>query len=285
MQRTITDEMLKDYENYLYEQEKSRATIQKYLCDLQKLLAFADGREFTKSLVIEYKEYLIEKGYKTTSINSYLVAANGFFTFVEWFELRINTLKVQREAFMPQKRELTKEEYKKLVETAYAKGKIKIGMIIETICGTGIRVSELSAITVEAVKKGMATIANKGKERTILIPRKLQVKLLTYIRKNGISDGAVFCTANGKAVDRTWIWREMKKLCEDAGVDKSKVFPHNLRHLFARTFYKMFKYIAKLADMLGHGSIETTRIYLKESFMEHRKQLDRMDLLVGEGTT
>ena len=175
---------------------------------------------------------------------------------------------------MPENKELTKAEYKKLIETAKEQGKGKIGMLIQTICATGIRVSELSAITVAAVKKGVAAIYNKGKERQILIPRDLQVRLLDYIRKNDIKKGSVFQTSKGKAVDRTWIWREMKKLCEKAGVEKDKVFPHNLRHLFARTFYTLYKDIAKLADILGHSSIETTRIYLKESYVEHQKQLN-----------
>lgn len=153
-------------------------------------------------------------------------------------------------------------------------------MIIQTICATGIRVSELSAITITSVKRGMATIYNKGKERQVLIPRDLQVRLLRYIRVEGIKKGMVFQTSRGNAVDRTWIWREMKKLCSDAGIDQDKVFPHNLRHLFARTFYSLYKDIAKLADILGHSSIETTRIYLKESYNEHRKQLENMNLLV-----
>ena len=281
MKRQITDELLKDYEIFLYEQEKSKATIQKYMCDLRKLVAFSDGREITKLLVIEYKEHLRnKKKYKTSSINSFLVAANRFFEYMDWYDLRVKTYKVQREAFMPENKELSKEEYQKLVKTALEQGKTRIGMIIQTICATGIRVSELPAMTVTAVKKGVATIYNKGKERQILIPRDLQVRLLRYIRKTGIRAGVVFQTSRGKAVDRTWIWREMKKLCEETGVEKDKVFPHNLRHLFARTFYTLYKDIAKLADMLGHSSIETTRIYLKESFAEHRKQLEHMDLLV-----
>ena len=281
MKRQITDELLKDYEIFLYEQEKSKATIQKYMCDLRKLVAFSDGREITKLLVIEYKEHLRnKKKYKTSSINSFLVAANRFFEYMDWYDLRVKTYKVQREAFMPENKEISKEEYQKLVKTALEQGKTRIGMIIQTICATGIRVSELPAMTVTAVKKGVATIYNKGKERQILIPRDLQVRLLRYIRKTGIRAGVVFQTSRGKAVDRTWIWREMKKLCEETGVEKDKVFPHNLRHLFARTFYTLYKDIAKLADMLGHSSIETTRIYLKESFAEHRKQLEHMDLLV-----
>ena len=286
MERKITDGLLKKYENYLYEQEKSKATIQKYMCDLDKLVKFAGERKLTKVLLIEYKEYLREKGkYKTSSINSFIVAVNRFFEYMEWYDLKVKSFKVQKEAFMPENKELSKKEYKKLVETSKEQGKGRIGMIIQTICATGIRVSELSAITVSAVKKGTATIYNKGKERQILLPRDLQVRLLHFIRKHDVKKGAVFQTSKGKAIDRTWIWREMKKLCEKAGVEKEKVFPHNLRHLFARTFYTLYKDIAKLADILGHSSIETTRIYLKESCVEHRRQLEQMELLVGDEST
>lgn len=282
MKRKITKELLENYKIYLYEQEKSKATIQKYMCDIGKLVEFVGERQLNKLLVIEYKDYLRnEKEYKTTSINSFLVAVNRFFEFAGWYELRVKTFKVQKETFMPESRELSKEEYKKLVRTAMQQKKSKIGMIVQTICVTGIRVGELSAITVSAVKKGIATIYNKGKERQILIPRDLQVRLLQYIRKQKIRAGLVFRTSKGNEVDRTWVWREMKKLCEKAGVNKEKVFPHNLRHLFARTFYTLYKDIAKLADMLGHSSIETTRIYLKESYTEHQKQLEQLDLLVG----
>jgi site-specific recombinase XerD len=283
MEMKITEELLEQYKISLYEQEKSKSTIQKYMCDLGKLVKYAGNRGLNKILVIEYKEYLRnEKHYKTSSINSFLVAANRFFEYMGWYELRIKTYQVQKEAFTPENKELSKSEYKKLVRTAKETGKLRIGMIVQTICATGIRVSELSAITVSSVNKGVATIYNKGKERQILIPRDLQVRLLNYIRKQGIKSGFVFQSSKGNAVDRTWIWREMKKLCEVAGVRKDKVFPHNLRHLFARTFYTMYKDIAKLADILGHSSIETTRIYLKESFAEHRKQLEKMDLLVME---
>jgi site-specific recombinase XerD len=281
MKRRITKELLERYEIFLYEQEKSGATIQKYLCDLKKLAEYAKGRELSKPCIIAYKEHLRSgKQYKTSSINSFLVAANRFFEYMGWYELRVKTYKVQKEVFVPENRELSKNEYKRLVQTARRTGKHRIGMILQTICATGIRVSELSAITVSAVKKGGTTVYNKGKERQILIPRDLQVKLLGYIRKQGIHGGLVFQTTKGKAVDRTWVWREMKKLCDMAGVCKDKVFPHNLRHLFARTFYKMYKDIAKLADLLGHSNIETTRIYLKESLSEHRKQLEEMDLMV-----
>ena len=281
MEKRITDTMLEEYKKYLYEQEKSEATIQKYMCDLKKLVQFVGNKELTKLLAIQYKDYLKENyDYKTSSINSYLVAANRFFEFMGWYEFRVKTFKLQKETFMPQSNELAKQEYKKLVETAFDNGKTRIGMIMQTICATGIRVSELSAITVSSVKKGIANIYNKGKERIILIPRNLQVKLLSYIRKQRIKHGIVFKTSRGRAVDRTWIWREMKKLCAIADVSREKVFPHNLRHLFARTFYSIYKDISKLADILGHSSVETTRIYLKESYMEHKKKIEKMNLIV-----
>ena len=274
MGKKIKKAMLEEYKAYLYEQEKSKATIQKYMCDLKKLVEFVADKEMSKSLAIQYKEYLKDnEGYKTSSVNSFLVAANRFFEFMGWYEFRVKTFKLQKEVFMPESNELSKGEYKQLVETALGNGKIRIGMIIQTICATGIRVSELSAITVSSVKSGMATIYNKGKERMILIPRDLQVKLLGYTRKQKIKHGIVFKTSKGKAVDRTWIWREMKKLCDIAGVKRKKVFPHNLRHLFARTFYSIYKDISKLADILGHSSVETTRIYLKESYIEHQKRI------------
>ena len=281
MKKIMTEKMLDNYKYYLYEQEKSKATIQKYICDLRKFMQYVDNSEISKSMVIQYKEYLrCEKDYKTSSINSFLVAVNRFFEFMGWHEFKVKTFKLQKEVFMPENRELSKQEYKRLVKTAMDEGKCRIGMIIQTICSTSIRVSELSSITVASVKRGMATIYNKGKERQVLIPRDIQVRLLRYIRVQGIKYGYVFQTSNGKAVDRTWVWREMKKLCDKAGVNREKVFPHNLRHLFARTFYMIYKDIAKLADILGHSSIETTRIYLKEPYTEHRKQLEKLDLFV-----
>lgn len=280
--RKITQEALNKYQIYLYEQEKSRRTIEKYMCDLEKLVEYAAGRCLDRTLVLEYKEYLKnERDYKTTSINSFLVAANQFFEFMEWHDLRVKTYRIQRETFMPEDKELTKEEYKKLVKTASEDGKSRIGLVIQTICTTGIRVSELSSITVQALKSGTASTYNKGKERKIMLPKKLQKCLLCYIHKYGIKKGPVFQTKKGKALDRTYIWREMKKLCRKAGVDEEKVFPHNLRHLFARTFYGLTHDVVKLADMMGHSNIETTRIYLKESYSEYRKLIEEMGLLVG----
>lgn len=278
----ISEKILGNYKRYLLEQEKSNATIEKYMRDLKKLKDYAHGRKIDRMLLINFKDYLKnEKKYKTSSINSYIVAANRFFEYIGWFDLKIKTFKVQKEIFASLDREISRDEYRSLVRTATHDGKYKIAMIIQTICATGIRVSEISALTVSAVKKGEMTIYNKGKERKVLIPRNLQVRLLDYIRKNNIKNGAVFKLCNGNVVDRTWIWREMKKLCEKAGVNREKVFPHNLRHLFARTFYSMYKDVVKLANILGHSDIETTRIYLKESCEKYKKQLEGMDLLVN----
>ncbi len=281
MVKRITEKMLQEYRRYLQEAEKSRATIDKYICDLRKLQDYAGKRELTKVLVVEYKEHLRQSGrYKTSSINSFLVAANRLFEYCGWYELRVKTYKIQRETFVPESRELTKGEYTKLVQTAKKLGRGRIALILQTICATGIRVSELSAITVETIRNGIVTIYNKGKERKILLSRDLQVRLLRYVREKGIRHGAVFQTSTGKAVDRTSIWRDMKGLCEEAGVNPEKVFPHNLRHLFAQTFYRLDRDLAKLADILGHSNIETTRVYLRESGDQYRKQLDHMRLLV-----
>lgn len=284
MERIITEKLLEEYGRYLYQEEKSSATINKYISDLHKLMMFAGDKEITKELMIRYKEYLMnDRQYKSTSINSYLVAANRFFEYMGWYGLSVKTIKIQRTVFAPEERELTMHDFKKLVNAACELGRTKIAMIIQTICSTGMRVSEVQYITVNSVQKGQVTVYNKGKERIILMQRSLQKKLLVYIKKHGIKSGRVFCSAGGNALDRSYIWREMKKLCEKAGVPKSKVFPHNLRALFAKTYYTMFKDIAMLADILGHSNIETTRIYIKKSRSKHRAQLDRLRLLEGLG--
>ena len=281
MGRKITKEILEEYRVHLFEEEKSAATINKYMCDLKKLQDFAGGRELSKFLVIAYKESLRREGrYKTSSINSFLVAANRLFEYQGWYDLRIKTFKIQKEIFVPEDRELSKDEYKILARVAKEEGKERLALILQTICATGIRVSELSSITAAAVRNGVATIYNKGKERQVLLPRHLQAKLLQYMKRVGLERGIVFRTSKGRAVDRTNIWREMKGLCEKAGVNPKKVFPHNLRHLFARSFYRIGRDIAKLADILGHNSIETTRIYLKESYSTYREQLERIELLI-----
>lgn len=267
---------------YLYEEEKSVATIKKYMCDLRKLKDYAGGRELTKTLIINYKEYL-QKGrhYKTSSINSFLTAANGFFRFMEWYELHVKTIRIQKNIFLPKKKDLSKAEYKKLVKAAMRTGRDRLAMIIQTVCATGIRISELADVTVEGVRQGMVEVSCKGKRRIILLPSRLQKILLKYIDKAGIVSGPVFCTSKGNPVDRSNIWKEMRHLSGAAKVGKEKVFPHNLRHLFAKTFYSVEKDISKLADMLGHSSIETTRIYIMTSSDEHRKILDRMELVVS----
>lgn len=279
--RSITNKILLEFKLHLQEEEKSQATIAKYMRDLEKLLDFMGGQEVTKMRMIEYKEHLRSTGsYKMSSINSFLAAANCLFGYLEWYDLKVKTFKIQREIFVPENKELTKEEYKRLVKIANRQGKRRIALIIQTICATGIRVSELSALTVGNVKRGMAVIYCKGKQRQILLPRALQVTLLRYIRENGLKNGVVFCSSSGKALDRTYIWREMKSICAEADINKDKVFPHNLRHLFAKSFYQLNKDIAKLADMLGHSSIETTRIYIKTSGLEHRRELEALNLVV-----
>ena len=276
----MKEKMLEKYEIYLRNEEKSKATICKYLCDVKKLIEYMNGREVKKELVLSYKDKLLSQdGYKISSINSFLVAANCFFEYMGWFDLKVKTYKVQRETFCPENRFLSKEEYYRLVETAKETGKSRLSMILQTICATGIRISELEAITVEAVQSNSIVIHNKGKIRRILLPDGLRKMLMYYIKKNGIKKGAVFCTASGKAVNRSNIWREMKALCKKANVSEEKVFPHNLRHLFATVFYGMKKDLAKLADILGHSNIETTRLYIRETDKEHLKQMNRMGLV------
>lgn len=279
VKRFITEKMLLRYREYLYNEEKATATIKKYICDLKKLLNYVSGRAITKRLMIEYKEDL-RKRYKLTSINSFLVAANRFFEYLGWYDLRVKTYRVQKELFVPEDRDLSKEEYKRLVLSAMRQGKKRLAMILLTICATGIRVSELSSVTVESVRKGVVEIYCKGKQRIVLFPKKLQKKLLRYIREKEIASGIVFRTSSGKAVDRSNIWREMKKLSKGTNITEEKVYPHNLRHLFAKEFYAIEKDIAKLADVLGHSSVETTRIYIKSTSEEHQKQLDMMKLVM-----
>lgn len=279
--KKITEKLLEKFKEYLYEEEKSTATINKYICDLGKLVKYANGWELNKKLIVGYKEYLQNKGcYKSGSINSFLAAANCFFQFMDWNDLKVKTIKLQKKIFMPNNKDLSKEEYKKLINAAEKSGKIKLAMIIQTLCAIGLRVSELSFITVKSVNEGIIVVYCKGKERQILIPKALQTKLLYYIHKNGTKKGIVFCTRNGNPIDRSNIWREMKSICQKAGVEQEKVFPHNLRHFFAKTFYHSCKDIARLADILGHSSIETTRIYIMTTSSEYQKQLDGMELVI-----
>ncbi len=281
MKRQITAETAAFFKKMLYEEEKGEATIEKYLRDLKKLQEFLGDRELSRENMILYKEHLQMCGkYKASSINSFLAAANCFCDVMGWPELKVKALKVQEGAFRPEECELTPEEYRRLVETAFKKGDERLALIIQTMGSTGIRVGELQYVTVESLEAGMADVSNKGKTRTILYPSGLQEVLKEYVVKRGLESGPVFCTKSGRPVDRSNIWTGMQGLCKDAGVDERKVHPHNLRHLFAQCFYEIKQDIAKLADVLGHSSIETTRIYIKSTWKEHKKQLEKMKLVV-----
>ena len=281
MKHIITEQLINQFREYLKYEEKSNATIEKYIRDIKKLMDFAGGREITKKLMLEYKENLrINQNYKLSSINSFLIAANRLFGYLEWYGLGVWTYRIQKEAFVSKKRNLSIYEYKKLVLAVRRKGNKRLEMIIQTLCSMGIRISELSYITVESVETGEVNIYGKRKQRKALIPEKLQKQLKQYISKNKIKNGVVFCTSSGNAVDRSNVWREMKVLKEETHVEGEKIFQHNLRHLFAKTFYKAEKDISKLADVLGHNSIETTRIYIRTTCEEYKKQLDKMELVI-----
>ncbi len=279
MKRIITFEMMKAFESYLYSDEKSVNTIEKYKRDIRLLATFVDGREICKELIMEYKVWLVEK-YAIVSTNSMIAATNAFLRFVGWTDCCVKQYKVQRQAFCPEEKELTRAEYVRLINAAKKSGNERANLIIQTICGTGIRVSELQYITIDAVQKGEATVKCKGKIRTVFIVKELRRLLLQYARKCGITAGVIFVTRNGKPINRCNIWRDMKLLCEKANVNPDKVFPHNLRHLFARTFYGIEKDIAKLADILGHSSINTTRIYIITTGAEHKRKMENMKLII-----
>ena len=279
MERIITNSMIGDFESYLRSDEKSDNTIEKYLRDVRAFSAFTEAKEISKSVVMKFKASLVEN-YEVTSANSMIAAVNAFLRFMGWVDCCIKQFKVQKKAFCSEEKELTKSEYIRLVNTAKQKGNERLNLILQTICGTGIRVSELQFITVEAVRKGEAIVSCKNKTRTVFIVRELQKKLLNYIKAKGIITGCIFITKSGKPMSRCNIWREMKALCEQAGVAPDKVFPHNLRHLFARTFYGIEKDIAKLADILGHSNINTTRIYIITTGAEHKRKMENMRLII-----
>ena len=276
----LTSKAVQSFKKYLREEEKSANTIEKYLRDVRAFAEYLGGAEVTKEAVIAYKSKLLAESYAVRSINSMLASLNGLFSFLGWTDCRVKSIKLQRQIYCPEEKELTKAEYMRLVNTAKQKGNERLNLILQTICGTGIRVSELQYITVEAVKCGEAIVSLKGKTRTIFIVRELQKKLLRYAAEQGISSGTIFITRTGRPLSRTNIWREMKGLCEQAGVNPQKVFPHNLRHLFARVFYGIEKDIAKLADILGHSSINTTRIYIISTGDEHRRRMEYMRLIL-----
>jgi len=275
----ISSNNIAAFGRYLRAEEREPGTIEKYCRDVRAFAAWLDGRGVTKERTVGWKEHLRAAGYAPVTINSMLVAVNRFFRFLGWDSFRVKALRIQRRMFRSKDRELTKEEYNRLIETACTLGKERLALLIETICATGIRVSEVQYITVEAARAGRAEISLKGKVRTILIPNKLCRKLQKYAGKQKNASGEIFLTRSGKGLSRRQIWAEMKGLCQAAGVAPSKVFPHNLRHLFAQTFYRACRDVVQLADVLGHSSIETTRIYLVSTGVEHVRRMERLGLI------
>ncbi len=269
-------ENVTQFRDYLINEEKSNETITKYLRDVSAFLRWIGNREITKSAVLSYKTEILEK-YAPKSVNSMLASLNVFLKFIKKFDCTVKSIKLQRQMFSD--KELTKAEYERLLIAAEKKKNKRLYYLMQSICSTGIRVSEHKYITAEAVEKGSVQINLKGKMRVVILPKTLCKMLKKYIKEENIKSGSVFITKNGKPLDRSNIWNDMKKLCESAGVDKEKVFPHNLRHLFARTYYSLQKDISRLADILGHTSINTTRIYTIESGEVHRRQIERMNLL------
>lgn len=263
----------------LVSEEKSAATTEKYIRDVKAFAEYMQNNEITKESVLAYKKH-IQQNYAVRSVNSMIASINGFFSFLCWYDLKVKALKIQRQMFCSEEKELTKPEYLRLCRAADEKRNERLKLILQTICGTGIRVSELRYITVEAVKNGEAVVNCKSKTRVIFIVKELRKKLLRYAAEQNIKTGMIFITKAGKPINRTNIWREMKSLCKAANVNPQKVFPHNLRHLFARVFYGIEKDIAKLADILGHSSINTTRIYIISTGTEHRRRMENMHLIL-----
>ena len=278
-QPMVTIQLIEKYLNHLMEEEKSVATLKKYRHDLNELHNYLQGMLLTKSIIIEWKKYLIEK-YAPSTVNSMLIAVNGYLRFFSWHDLSMKLLKIQKPLFSDENKELTREEYARLVMTASKRSNARLSLILQTICATGIRVSELKFITIEAVQTGRTEISNKGKRRVIFLPQQLRKLLRKYAQKHGKISGPVFTTRTGKPLDRSNIWRDMKALCTEAKVAPEKVFPHNLRHLFARTFYSLEHDLSRLADILGHSSIVTTRIYTAESGTVHARQKGRLGLVI-----
>ena len=278
-ERILTADIIEDFRKNLELQEKSTSTIEKYIRDVKAISVYAENSAITKEKVIAYKKYL-RNNYAVRSVNSMLASINSLFNSLEWHDLKVKSLKLQQQVFCSEDRELTKAEYARLCKTAKRKKNKRLNLILQTICGTGIRVSELQYITVEAAKQGEAVVNCKAKTRSVFIVKELKQKLLRYAAEQNIKSGMIFVTRTGKLISRTNIWREMKALCVEANVNPEKVFPHNLRHLFARVFYGIEKDIAKLADILGHSSINTTRIYIISTGTEHRKRMENMHLII-----
>lgn len=276
----ITEEKVAQFAQMLLKEERSPGTIENYLRHIRAFAQWLNGQEVTLEAVTTWKGNLLDKEYSPGSINAMLLALNRFFKFMGWNDCKVKSLRIQRQMFRETTKELTRKEYVQLLSAAQAQGKNRLVLLMEAICCTGIRVSEVQYLTVESVREGKAVISLKGKIRTILIPSKLRKKLLQFAQKQKTISGAIFRTRNGTPISRKQIWAEMKALCKKAGVAASKVFPHNLRHLFARTFYSSCKNVVMLADVLGHSSVETTRIYLISTGIEHEQQLEHLGLII-----
>ena len=278
-ERTLTADIICQFKEHLILEERSENTIEKYMRDIKAFVAFLSDATLTKEIVIEYKKHL-QENYAVRSVNSMLASINSLLDFLGWIDLKVKSIKLQQQIYCHEEKELTRAEYERLCRTAERNHNKRLNLILQTICGTGIRVSELQFITVEAVKNGEAVVSLKGKTRSVFIVKQLKQKLLCYAAEQGIKSGSIFVTRTGKPISRTNIWRDMKSLCEEANVNPNKVFPHNLRHLFARVFYGIEKDIAKLADILGHSSINTTRIYIISTGTEHRQRMENMRLII-----
>ncbi len=276
--KNITNEIVKRFELYLYEEEKSGNTIKKYIRDIRFFCEWLKGKDVDKAVVLKYKKEL-GKRYAPKSVNSILSSLNALFMYMNWYDLKVKTLKIQRRIFADKEKELTKSEYERLLTAAKNKKNERLYYLMQTIGSTGLRISELKYVTCEAVNAGQTTINCKGKIRQVFLPRQLCKMLKRYIKARSIRSGAIFVTRSGKPLDRHAIWKMLKGLCESADVARSKVFPHNFRHLFAKTFYSLKKDIVRLADILGHSSVETTRIYTMESGTEHIKLIQKLGLL------
>lgn len=276
--RKLTEPQLQAFQQHLAHEEKSSATIEKYLRDVRAFRAYAGSENISKETVIAWKAALLEQQYAVRSINSMLASLNSLLDYLGWSDCKVRSIKQQKAAYCPEEKELSKAEYARLLDAA--KKKPQLRLVMQTICSTGIRVSELPFFTVEAVAQSKITVNCKGKIRTILLPGKLRKLLLEYIERENIRSGSIFLSKNGTPLNRSSIWSQMKALCKAAGVTASKVFPHNLRKLFARTFYSFEKDIAKLADILGHSSIDTTRVYIISTGMEHQRKIERLGLVL-----
>lgn len=277
--KKITKPLIETFKAYLINEEKSSATIEKYIRDVSAFMEWLDNTVPDKGAVLRYKQHLIES-YAPSSVNSVISSLNSFFAYNKQYDLKVKSIKIQKQIFASKDKELTKTEYERLLNAAKGKNNERLYYLMQTICSCGLRVSELKFITTAAVSCEQATINCKGKMRIVILPKQLCRILTAYIKENNIKSGSVFVSKNGRPLDRSNIWSDMKKLCEAAGVSRDKVFPHNLRHLFARTYYSLQKDVVRLADILGHSSVDTTRIYTMESGEVHRRQVQKLGLLL-----